>query len=210
MFGKVGTNPFSFKEIEFQKCCNINPAKPNANLDANVTFLPMELLGTDGTIKTTTNKPYKELKSSGYTYFENNDVIFAKITPCMENGKGGIAVNLENGIGFGSTEYHILRPIHGISNSYWIYYLTADSKFRENAAKCMTGASGHRRVPEDYIKKYVVPLPPINLQNEFANYAQTCDKLKFEAQNLLIAYIIYKQNYIMLIEELSYDWNKNR
>ena len=145
----------------------------------------MELLGTDGTIKTTVNKPYMKLKSAGYTYFENNDVIFAKITPCMENGKGAIAVNLNNGMGFGSTEYHILRPVSGISNSYWIYYLTADSTFRENAAKRMTGASGHRRVSEEYIKKYVVSLPPIVLQNEFADYAQSCDKLKFEAQQHL-------------------------
>lgn len=188
MFGDVGTNPFGFKEIEFQKCCNINPAKPNLSLDVNVTFLPMELIGTDGTIKTTMIKPYKELKHTGYTYFEDNDVIFAKITPCMENGKGAIAINLENGIGFGSTEYHILRPEYGISNSYWIYYLTADSKFRENAAKSMTGASGHRRVSEDYIKKYIVSLPPINLQNEFADYAKTCDKLKFEAHS-------YQQSY---------------
>ena len=188
MFDEVGTNPFGFKEIEFQKCCNINPAKPNLNFDVNVTFLPMELLGTDGTIKTTLTKPYKELKYTGYTYFEDNDVIFAKITPCMENGKGAIAINLENGIGFGSTEYHILRPKYGISNSYWIYYLTADSKFRENAARRMTGASGHRRVPEDYIKKYMVSLPPINLQNEFAVYAQNCDKLKFENHNFISGY----------------------
>ena len=131
------------------------------------------------------NKPYTELKSAGYTYFEDNDVIFAKITPCMENGKGAIAVNLKNGIGFGSTEYHILRPVYGISNSYWIYYLTSDPQFRENAAKRMTGASGHRRVPEDYIKKYVVSLPPIDLQNQFADYAQSCDKLKFEAREFI-------------------------
>lgn len=185
MFGKVGTNPFGFEETEFQECCIINPTKPNSNLDINVTFLPMELLGTDGTIKTTVNKPYTELKSAGYTYFEENDVIFAKITPCMENGKGAIAVNLKNGIGFGSTEYHILRPIYGISNSYWIYYLTSDPQFRENAAKRMTGASGHRRVPEEYIKKYMVSLPPIDLQNQFADYAQSCDELKFEAQKRL-------------------------
>ena len=185
MFGCVGANPFGFKEVEFQKCCIINPDKPNLNFNVNVTFLPMELLGTDGTIKTTVNKPYMKLKSAGYTYFENNDVIFAKITPCMENGKGAIAVNLNNGMGFGSTEYHILRPVSGISNSYWIYYLTADSTFRENAAKRMTGASGHRRVSEEYIKKYVVSLPPIVLQNEFADYAQSCDKLKFEAQQHL-------------------------
>ena len=182
MFGKTGTNPFGFRETELQKCCIVNPTKPNTSLDANVTFLPMELLGTDGTIKTTLNKPYKELKSAGYTYFEENDVIFAKITPCMENGKGAIAIGLKNGIGFGSTEYHILRSQCGISNPYWIYYLTADSTFRENAAMRMTGASGHRRVPEDYIKKYVVPLPPIDLQTLFASYAKSCDKLKNEAQ----------------------------
>lgn len=138
----------------------------------------MPSVSEDGIIDTSITRSFSEVKV-GYTFFEENDVIFTKITPCMENGKGGIATGLMNRVGFGSTEFHVLRPINGKSNSYWLYYLTMLPEFRKEAADNMTGASGHRRVPEKFMKNYKVFLPPIECQNEFADYVKSIDKLKF-------------------------------
>lgn len=115
----------------------------------------------------------------GFTYFAENDVLFAKITPCMENGKGGVAKGLKNGAGFGSTEFHVLRPIKGASDPYWLYIITMFPKFRSDAEKVMTGTGGQRRVPITYLSEYRIALPPIELQEQFAAFVRQSDKSKF-------------------------------
>ena len=122
-------------------------------------------------------KEYDEVKT-GFTYFAENDVLFAKITPCMENGKGAVAKGLHNGIGFGSTEFHVLRPISGKTDPYWIYTLTAFSQFRMDAASNMTGSAGQRRVPASFLENFRVSLPPIALQEQFAAFVEQTDKSK--------------------------------
>ena len=99
----------------------------------------------------------------GYTHFSEGDVLFAKITPCMENGKAAVASNLINGLGCGTTELHVLRPKKGISPHYIYYYLFQES-FRKDAALNMTGTSGQLRVPISFVKKKEIPLPPLNEQ----------------------------------------------
>jgi type I restriction enzyme S subunit len=96
----------------------------------------------------------------------------------MENGKGAIAQGLMNSIGFGSTEFHVLRPIDGMSNPYWIYQITTFDKFRKDAAMNMTGSAGQRRVPASYLENYTIPLPPLSLQNQFADFVRQADKSK--------------------------------
>ena len=111
MFG----NPLSsIQKNELKKlgdCCQINPRRPSVSISDSdlVSFVPMPAVNEDGYIDGATNEEYGKVKK-GFTYFENNDVLFAKITPCMENGKGAIAEALTNGIGMGSTEFHVLRP----------------------------------------------------------------------------------------------------
>ena len=97
----------------------------------------------------------------------------------MENGKGAIAKNLKNCIGFGSTEFHVLRPIENISNPYWIYYLTSFKEFRNFAEKKMTGSAGQKRVPVSTFNQILVYLPSLDLQNQFAAFVQQIDKSKF-------------------------------
>ena len=138
----------------------------------------MPSVGTDGRVDASIERSYHEV-SKGFTYFAEGDVLFAKITPCMENGKGGVAKGLKNGIGFGSTEFHVLRPISGISNSHWLYIITTFTKFRTDAEKVMTGTGGQRRVPISYINEYEIALPPIQLQNEYAEFVQQLDKSKY-------------------------------
>ena len=165
----------------FSECFELNPKKTekqNWSDDLEISFLPMSCVSECGDVDTSIIKHYSEVKK-GFTYFRDNDVLFAKITPCMENGKGGIATKLRNGIGFGSTEFHVLRPINLISNSYWIYYLTTFKSFRKYAEKKMTGSAGQKRVPVSFFDNIYVNLPPIDLQNQFAAFVQQIDKSKF-------------------------------
>lgn len=108
---------------------------------------------------------YGEVKK-GYTVFQDGDILFAKITPCMENGKGALAPNLINGIGFGSTEFHVLRPIDSRDTAF-IYFLTMNKKFRQQARRFMRGTAGQLRVPKDFLDEYVLDcLPKVTLREE--------------------------------------------
>lgn len=184
----------NFQITTLGECCLINPDTDFKNINEEISYVPMSNVGEHGELILDV-KPVSEI-NKGYTKFVENDVLFAKITPCMENGKGTIAKGLVNKCGIGSTEFHIIRPVEHITNSYWIYYLTSMNNFRENAQKSMTGASGHRRVPENFITDYAVNLPPKELQDEFAAYVKEIDKLKFEAGERKKKAEIEKENLI--------------
>ena len=183
MFGLPGTDEKRWGLRPLGECCELNPKKASdrrLTSGIEVSFIPMTAVSENGAIKTSEKKVYDEVKV-GFTYFAENDVLFAKITPCMENGKGAVAVGLCNGIGFGSTEFHVLRPLAGRSNPYWLYSLTAFDTFRKDAAANMTGSAGQRRVPSTFLDKYKVTLPPFELQNQFADFANQVDKSKLFA-----------------------------
>lgn len=187
LFGMPGADDFGWGLVPLGSVCYINPKKgqdPRLNSGVEVSFVPMPAVTERGEIDATAIKEYDEVKT-GFTYFAENDVLFAKITPCMENGKGAVARGLHNGLGFGSTEFHVLRPIIGKSNPYWIYTLTAFSQFREDAASNMTGSAGQRRVPASFLENYRVALPPIELQEQFAAFVEQTDKSKLEIQKSL-------------------------
>ncbi len=187
LFGMPGTDAFGWGLVPLGSTCNINPKK---SLDSRlvsgavVSFVPMPAVTEHGKIDATAIKEYDEVKT-GFTYFAENDVLFAKITPCMENGKGAVAKGLHNGIGFGSTEFHVLRPISGKTDPYWIYTLTTFSQFRMDAASNMTGSAGQRRVPASFLENYRVSLPPIALQEQFAAFVEQVDKSKLAIRQSL-------------------------
>lgn len=110
-------------------------------------------------------KNYKSLQDVGssYTYFKDDDVLIAKVTPCFENGKAGIAKDLSNGIGFGSSEFYVLRPTEA-AISQWIYLCIATPAFQGWATPQMTGTGGLQRVPRSVVENYEIPLPPIETQ----------------------------------------------
>ena len=196
LFGMPGTDAFGWGLVPLGSTCNINPKK---SLDsrlvsgAMVSFVPMPAVTEHGEIDATAIKEYDEVKT-GFTYFAENDVLFAKITPCMENGKGAVAKGLHNGIGFGSTEFHVLRPLSGKTDPYWIYTLTAFSQFRIDAASNMTGSAGQRRVPASFLENYRVSLPPIELQEQFAAFVEQTDKSKLAVQKGLQELEILKKS----------------
>lgn len=180
MFG----NPLSLNQKNELKrlgeCCILNPRRPNIALcdTDKVSFIPMPAVSEDGYLVDMTDEEYGKVKK-GFTYFENNDVLFAKITPCMENGKGAIVHGLTNGIGMGSTEFHVLRPINGISSPYWLLALTQMPIFRERAAKNMSGTGGQKRVSASYLDHFMVGLPAIEEQRRFEAIYKQADKSKF-------------------------------
>jgi len=162
----------------------INPSKKEieeikSNLE--ISFITMADISEDGRINVDNIKKLEDVKNN-FTFFKENDVLFAKITPCMENGKGGVAKSLKNNIGFGTTEIHVLRPISNITNSQWIYHLTKLPLFRKDAEIHMTGSAGQKRVPTTYLANFKIKVPPIELQNKFAERIEKIEKLKFEIE----------------------------
>lgn len=187
MFGDLNFKHKAWERKKFSELCQINPSKNEIKeLEDNieVSFIPMSAVSIDGIVNVAEKAKLKKVKT-GFTYFKENDVLFAKITPCMENGKGGIAKNLKNGIGFGSTEFHVLRPLKNISTSYWLYYVTMLPQFRKSAENMMTGSGGQKRVPSSYFETLKINIPPIELQNQFAERVKMIEKSKFLLLNFL-------------------------
>ena len=181
MFGLPGTDPFGYGKTKLGSCCEINPRKADDKRLVNnikVSFVPMPSVSENGEIDASDIRTYNEVKKC-FTYFAENDVLFAKITPCMENGKGAVAKGLINGVGFGSTEFHVLRPIDNLSNPRWIYTVTSFKTFRKDAESNMTGSAGQRRTPASFLENYEISIPPIELQDQFANFVSQVDKSKF-------------------------------
>jgi type I restriction enzyme S subunit len=128
----------------------------------------MELLSEDGRIDTTSAQTFEDV-TGGLTLFEAGDVLFAKITPCMENGKGAFVETLPTRYAFGSTEFHVLRPSHSVDGRF-LYYYTFNSVFRAYAAENMTGAAGQKRVSSRFLKDTRLFLPPRAEQERIAAY----------------------------------------
>ncbi|MCE2616576.1 restriction endonuclease subunit S [Phocaeicola oris] len=188
MFGNPLSSVQRYPLKKLGDCCELNPRRPSLGLEDtdNVSFVPMPSVSENGYLQDVTDEEYGKVKK-GFTYFENGDVLFAKITPCMENGKGAIAEGLTNNIGMGSTEFHVLRPIENVSSPYWLLALTRLPIFRERASKNMTGTGGQKRVPANYLENFMVGLPPIEEQNRFENIYNQADKSGFELRKSIEA-----------------------
>lgn len=147
--------------IKISDIAKVNPPKEKCNPEMDVSFVPMESLDDlTGEIVNHKVELFKKI-SSGHTSFVDDDVIFAKITPCMENGKCAVAKNLKNGIGFGSTEFYVIRPNKNVLSKY-IWYFLRQEKIRGAAKRNFTGASGHKRVPKNFIENLEISLPMKN------------------------------------------------
>jgi type I restriction enzyme S subunit len=196
----------NWEEKKLADVCEIKPQKKEAREklkdDDLVTFLPMEDLGIMAKdFVASKERPLREVSGS-YTYFAENDVLLAKITPCFENGKIGIARNLTNGIGFGSSEYIVFRTNDEIIPDY-LYYFLSREQFREEGKKAMTGAVGHKRVSKDFIDNYLLPFPKslteqqrivAILDEAFAAIAQAKENAEKNLQNAREIFDSYLQS----------------
>ena len=159
--------PDSWVWVRLGDIVEINPNKIKINIDENelVDFIPMKNVSENSPEIIENNfEKFKNLQK-GYSQFIENDILFAKITPCMENGKIAIVSNLKEKIGYGSTEFHVLRSTKIISNKL-LYNFLKQQRFREDAKYNMTGSVGFRRVPTEFMRSYPFPLPPLEEQQE--------------------------------------------
>ena len=152
----------------------------NLPADTIVSFVPMADLNTNSISFNISEE--REIKDvfSGFTYFRNNDLLLAKITPCFENGKAGIARNLQNGIGFGSTEYIVIRAKTKVIYPEWIYYHINSQEFINNGKGAMTGTAGQQRIDINFVKNYSIIVPPLAVQRQILD--------GIEQEQLLISY----------------------
>ena len=161
-----------WKKVSLPEVCQIKPPKKAAKKNLSdtdlVSFVPMKNLGIAvRQVDLNEERPLKKVYGS-YTYFADNDVLLAKITPCFENGKLGIVRGLTNGVGFGSSEYIVFRSKGDIIPEYLLYFLSQDS-FRYAGAQAMTGAVGHKRVSKEFIENQLIPLPPLSEQQRIVS-----------------------------------------
>lgn len=148
-----------------------NPSKSEIKkLPEVCTFAPMEKLKTDSLITDTTTIASET--SGSYTYFKEEDILVAKVTPCFENRNIAIAKNLINGIGFGSSEINVVR-VSKKANRRWFFYLLLSSEFIETGASKMAGAGGLKRIPSLFLETFSFALPPIPEQTAIAAYLDT-------------------------------------
>jgi type I restriction enzyme S subunit len=161
----------SWPTVRLEEVCQVNPGKPKSQAlpaDAPVTFVPMAAVDEiTGAITSPEEREFAKVRGS-YTAFREGDVLFAKITPCMENGKAAIARDLTNGLGFGSSEFHVLRPSDKVLPEF-IYQLIRQKSFRAEAKDNMTGSVGQARVPTDWLKDYSFELPTVEEQRQIVD-----------------------------------------
>jgi type I restriction enzyme S subunit len=143
--------------------CAINPKKPATDAlkpTDPVTFVPMPAVDADaGAITSPLPRAFSQVRK-GFTAFANEDVIVAKITPCFENGKAALCRGLTNGLGFGSTEFHVLRST-GVVLPEYVYHFVRQESFRRDGEANMTGSVGQKRVPAEWLKSVEIPFPPL-------------------------------------------------
>ncbi|EFX91345.1 hypothetical protein HMPREF0027_1593 [Actinobacillus ureae ATCC 25976] len=163
-----------FKSNQFKNkpITNFFEINPTTQIPSNqiISFIPManvsDIYGEISIYDKQTLKP-------NYTKFKENDLIWAKITPCMENGKSAIASNLENGFGFGSTEFHVLRAKNKDFSIHLLHSLLRTSHLRKIATQYFTGSAGQQRVPKSFLKALTLPVLNLEIQTKILTYIQT-------------------------------------
>jgi len=181
--------------------------------DLEVSFVPMAAVEAgSGRMEVSQTKDFGTVKK-GYTPFREGDVLFAKITPCMENGKMAVVPKLTNGLGFGSTEFHVLRPRPDIVPRY-VYHFVSNLSFRREAAHYMSGAVGQKRVPTSFLEDALIPVPPFDqqqrivaeIEKQFSRLDEAVANLKRVKANLKR----YKASVLKAAVEgkLTEDWRK--
>ena len=172
----------TYDRIPLGQVCAIDPRArraPGFNDDTMVSFVPMSAVDErTATIAAPRDRRLAEV-SKGYTAFEDGDILFAKITPCMENGKVALAKSLTNGIGRGSTEFFVLRPQPRILPEY-VYHFVRQPVFRELARRHFTGTAGQQRVPKSFMETASIPVPPHDRQRKIIAVLELADNIRHQ------------------------------
>lgn len=185
--------PDGWRHVLLRKVAEINPPRPRGfarNANVETTFAPMSAVDAIlGIIAERQTRPFSDV-ATGYTFFLEGDVLFAKITPCMQNGKHAVARNLIDGVGFASTEFHVIRPSDEILAD-WIHFFVRQPTILQEATNHFTGAVGQQRVPDDFLKFLDIPLPSVPEQRRILAVLHermaTVEKARAAAQDRLEA-----------------------
>ena len=188
---KAGVIPEEWEVKKLKTICDVNPVRSN-NIVDKVVFLGMSDVSEDGKILNQEIVDYESVKK-GFTPFQKGDILVAKITPCFENGKGAYTEALMTDIGFGSTEFHVLRCKN---NAKFIFFHTMYSIFRKKMESEMTGSAGQKRIQTESIANYVIPFPPLPEQQKIAAILTTQDRV-IELKQQLLAQKQQQKKYLM-------------
>ncbi len=146
-----------WESVRLGDLAKLNPKNELLPPDTRVSFIPMDAVSDEGQLTRLDDALYSDV-ASGHPSFKNSDVLVAKITPCFENGKGAFVKGLSSPVGFGSTEFHVLRARDTWSAKF-IYHVTCSQQFRRRGELNMQGSAGQKRVPADYLRKYKFFIP---------------------------------------------------
>jgi len=180
-----------YEVVRIADVCDVNPRK--SELDAlppatRVSFVPMKDLAEDSSDFTPQEeRALDEVRQGAYTAFRDGDVLVAKVTPCFENGKAGVARKLLNGVGFGSSEYYVLRPSERLLPELLYHFITSQN-FRAIATPAMTGTGGLQRVPKSVVEEFQIPLPPLEVQHQIVAEIEGYQKIIDGARQVLDNY----------------------
>jgi type I restriction enzyme S subunit len=211
----MSTFPQSWLEVPLGDVAEVNPRK-NVDLagDDLVSFVPMAAVDEiSGTIAAPIDRPYGEV-AKGFTHFQDGDVIFAKITPSMENGKSAVARGLRNGTGIGSTEFHVFRSNGAIEPDY-LWRFVRQQSFRDNAQGVMAGAVGQQRVPAAYLKAHPIPIAPLAEQRRIVakldHLVARIDRARHELGRIPSLVARYRQRLLALAfsGDLTSNWRSH-
>ncbi|ATI11988.1 MULTISPECIES: restriction endonuclease subunit S [Acetobacter] len=176
----IGMVPEGWDCSRLRFVAQFNPSKTEISyipLNEEVSFLPMEAIRDDGTINLEQKRKISDVQN-GYTYFRDMDIVFAKITPCFENGKGAVVKKLLRGIGFGTTELIVARSVPSRVIPEYLFRFFQSDIFRKPAEASMYGAGGQKRVSERFVRDFSVYLPPLPDQQAIASFLDlTCSKI---------------------------------
>jgi len=175
----------TFSVLPLAEIACINPAIPRS-LPANeeVAFVPMAAVNAEDINIVTNEVRHAGQLKNGFSYFENDDVLLAKITPCFENGKIGLA-RIKQPCGFGSTEFHVIRAVAGTLYPRFLAYYLRQQSIRETGERKMTGSAGQRRVPKHFLEQLKIPLPPVDEQKRIASILDATDALRIKRRTTL-------------------------
>ena len=205
--------PPGWANVPLHEICAINPRvdKNAIEIETVVSFVPMPAVEAEtGKIDVSETRSFGAVRK-GYTPFRKGDVLFAKITPCMENGKMAIVPDLVSEYGFGSTEFHVLRPANGVDPRF-IYHAVSNRAFRFHAEHNMSGAVGQKRVPATILEEHEIGLPPTNEQRRIVDRIEALfDEIDRGVESLRAAKTkvdLYRQSLLRAAFEgrLTADW----
>ena len=165
----IGTIPACWDVVRLEHVAEVNPRRPTLKVpdEVLVTFLPMAAIADEflGILRRD-QRPYCEV-STGYTYFEEEDILFSKITPCLQNGKHALATGLRGGFGFGTTEFHVVRAGESVIAQY-LFHVMTQAHLIEQCRKSFTGTAGQQRVQPETLRSLRFTVPPIAEQRTIA------------------------------------------